>query len=87
MYGLLTIPWCLFLHQTIAHIFPETLYFTLFFIYLFFVFSGATPAANGGFQARGLIRAIAAGLRQSHSNEGSKPHLWTTPQLTVMLDH
>ena len=43
--------------------------FIYVFIYLFiFVFSGATPVAYGGSQARGLIRAVAAGLRQSHSN-------------------
>ena len=32
-----------------------------------FAFSRAAPAACGGSQARGLIRAIAAGLRQSHT--------------------
>ena len=41
----------------------------------FFVFSRAAPKAYGGSQARGLIRAVAAGLRQSHSNDGSKPRL------------
>ena len=35
-----------------------------------FAFSRATPEAYGGAQARGLIRAIAASLRQSHSNAG-----------------
>ena len=59
-----------------------------FFIYLFvcFVFSRATPMAYGGSQARGLIRAIAAGLYQSHSNAGSEPHLWPMPQLMVTPD-
>ena len=38
------------------------------FIYLFFVFSKAVPAAYGGSQARGLIRAIAVCLHHSHSN-------------------
>ena len=33
-------------------------------------FSRATPAAYGGFQARGLIGAVAVSLRQSHSNAG-----------------
>ena len=61
-------------------------YFILFFfIYLFiflsFVFlsvvvvvaiSWAAPAAYGGSQARGLIRATAAGLGCSHSNAISK---------------
>ena len=42
--------------------------------------------AYGGSQAMGLIRAVAAGLCQSHSNVDSKPHLQTTPQLTAMPD-
>jgi len=33
----------------------------------------ATPAAYGGSQARGPIRATAASLHHSHSNTGSKP--------------
>ena len=45
-----------------------------------------TPAANGGSQARGLIGAAAAGLRQSHSNAGFKPRLQLTPQLTATPD-
>ena len=47
-----------------------------------FAFSRAAPAAYGGSQARGLIRAVATGLRQSHSNMGSEPRLQPTPQLT-----
>ena len=42
--------------------------------------------AYGGSQARGLIGALAAGLRQSHSNARSKLHLRLTPQLTATLD-
>ena len=42
--------------------------------------------ADGDSQARGLIRAVAAGLRHSHSNEGSKPRLRPNPQLTATLD-
>ena len=38
----------------------------------------------GGSQARGLIGAVAAGLRQSHSNEGSEPCLQPTPQFMAM---
>ena len=41
----------------------------------------ATPAAYGGSQARGLIRAVATSLRHSHSNARSEPHLQPTPQL------
>ena len=42
--------------------------------FLFCLFRAA-PAAYGGFQARGLIRAIAAGLHHSHSHTRSEPHL------------
>ena len=55
--------------------------------FLFFLsFSRASPAAYGGSQIRGLIGAIATGLRQSHSNAGSKPRLQPTPQLTAKPD-
>ena len=52
-------------------------YFVLFlflFIY-FFVFFLAALTAYGGSQARGLMGAVDAGLRQSHSNVGSEPRL------------
>ena len=35
----------------------------------------AAPAAYGGSQARGLIGAVAASLRQRHSNTKSEPRL------------
>ena len=57
-------------------------YFILFYFCLF----RAAPVSYGGSQAGGPIRAVAAGLHHSHSNEGSKPHLQPTPQLTAMLD-
>ena len=53
---------------------------------LFFFFPRAASMAYGGSQARGSIRAIAAGLRQSHSNTRSKPCLRPTPQLTATPD-
>ena len=37
--------------------------------------SWAAPSAYGGSQARGLIGAVATGLRQSHSNTRSEPCL------------
>jgi len=46
----------------------------------------AASAAYGGSQARGRIRAVAADLRQSHSNARPEPCLQPTPQLTAMLD-
>ena len=57
-----------------------------FFFFVFLPFLGPLPMAYGGSQARGLIRAVAASLRQSHSNEGSELRLRPTPQLTAMLD-
>ena len=40
-----------------------------------FVFFRATPAAYGGSQVTGLIRAVAASLGHSYSNVGSKLYL------------
>jgi len=57
-----------------------------FFFFCLFAISRATPTAYGSSQARGLIGAVAAGLRQSHSNVGSKPRLQPTPQLMATLD-
>ena len=54
-----------------------------FFIFLSF---RAALAAYGGSQAKGQIGPVAAGLRHSHSNAGSEPHLWPTPQLTATPD-
>ena len=63
----------------------EVLIFFFFFFGLFAIL-WAAPAAYGSSQARGWIGAVAIGLRQSHSNTGSKLHLQPTPQLTAMLD-
>ena len=59
---------------------------TFFFFFCLFAISWAAPSVYGGSQARGLIRAVAAGLLQSHSNLGSEPRLQPTPQLTAMPD-
>ena len=66
--------------------FPRLFFSFLFFFFFFFVFSRAAPTAHGGSQARGLIGAVAAGLRQSHSNLGSELHLRPAPQLTATPD-
>ena len=50
----------------------------------FFFLFRATLVAYGNYLARGLIRAIAAGLRHSHRNVGSKLHRRPTPQINVM---
>ena len=60
--------------------------FSIPFFFGLFAISWAAPATYGGSQARGRIGATAAGLRQSHSNAGSEPHLRPTPQLMAMLD-
>ena len=55
----------------------------IFFCLLVFCilsFFRAAPKAYGDSQARGLIGAVAAGLRQSHSNARSELCLWPTPQ-------
>ena len=44
--------------------------------FFFFLLFRASPMAYGGFQARGLTGATAAGLRHSHSNARSRPHRW-----------
>ena len=53
-----------------------------FFLFFFCLFR-ATPAVNGGSQARDLIGAVAAGLHHSHSNTRSEPRLQPTPWLTA----
>ena len=53
---------------------------------IFFFLFRAAPAAYGGSQSRGPIRAVAAGLHHSHSIARSKPCLRPTPQLTAMPD-
>ena len=52
--------------------------------FFFLVFLGPHPPHFGDSQARGPIGTVAAGLR--HSNLGSKPNLWPTPQLMAMPD-
>ena len=50
----------------------------------FLSFFPANPAAYGDSQARGQIRATAAGLHHSHSNAGSEWSLQPTPQATAV---
>ena len=52
--------------------------FIYFYFYFTFLFLRAAPTAYEGFQARGLIRATAAGLHHSYSNAGSLTH-WVRP--------
>ena len=65
---------------------PGQILIIYLFIYCLFVISWAAPSAYGGSLARGRIRAIATGLRQSHSNAGSEQCLQPKAQLTAMPD-
>ena len=64
--------------------------FFFFFVFWFlsvclFLLFMATPVAYGSSQARGTIRAVAAGLHYSPSNAGSELLLQpTTPQFKAM---
>ena len=58
----------------------STVYIKTFFFLLF----RAAPMAYGGSQAKGQIRAVAAGLHHRHSSSGSKPSLQCIPQLLAM---
>ena len=52
----------------------------IFYLLYFIIFYGHT-VAYGRSQVWGQIWAVAASLHYSHSNTGSEPHLWPTPQL------
>ena len=69
------------------HIYTHNPYhLSFFFFFCIFAISKAAPAAYGRSQAKHRIRAVVAGLCQSQSNTGSKPHLQPTPQLTATPD-
>ena len=55
-------------------------------LHFFFLLFSATPVRHGGSQARGLIRAVAAGLHHSHGKAGSEQCLQPTPQLIATPD-
>ena len=59
---------------------------TSFLFFFFFGLFSVTPAAYGSPQARGLIKATAAGLHHSHSHTGSELRLRPTPQLMATRD-
>ena len=56
------------------------------FFFFFCLFLMAVPVVYGGFQARGPIGAVAAGLHHSHSHAGSEACLQATPQLMATPD-
>ena len=59
--------------------------FVCLFVYLFSLFR-ATPMAYGGSQARGRIRAVAAGHSHSHHNARSESRLRPAPQCSATSD-
>ena len=61
-------------------------FFGFWGFFFFFCLFRAAPAAYGGSQARGLMRATAAGLHHSHSHSRSELHLQPIPQLRAMPD-
>ena len=69
-----------------SHTIPIRFFFGGGLPFFFFAISRAAPTAYGGSQARGLIGAVATGLRQNHSNTGSELHLQPTSQLTTTPD-
>ena len=64
------------LHKTTS--FQKQHFFFIFFYFYFFCIFRAPPLACGASQARGPIRAIAAGLHHNHSNARSETHYTTT---------
>ena len=58
-----------------------SVFITIIIILVFYVL-----VTYGSSQARGLIRAVAAGLHHSQSDSGSEPPLLSTPQLMAMPD-
>ena len=78
-----TIPYQLYIRLTNTYGVTYQAFGTVF-VCLFCLFR-ATPTAYGISQARGRIRAMAAGHSHSHSNAGSE-HLQLAPQLKATLD-
>jgi len=77
--------WCLFFEgfrSIWLKIAPPLFNFFLLFLFFLSLFpiSWAALVAYGGSQARGPVGAVAASLRQSHSNWGSELRLQPTPQ-------
>ena len=60
------------------------LVFLLVVVVFFFCLFRATSVAYGGSQARGQIKAIAAGLHHGHGNVRSELCLQPTPQLMAV---
>ena len=78
---------CFNLYNRMLSLKHSFLFFSFFFFFFcLFAISWDSPVAYGGSQARGLIRAVAASLHQSHSSTESEQSLQPTPQLMAMPD-
>ena len=82
-----------FLYSSVYMLMPSSNFIMVFlymyvcmYVFCLFATSWVAPAAYGGSQARGRVRAVVISLHQSHSNTGSEPRLQPTPQLTAMPD-
>ena len=64
----------------------KIVFFVCFLFFGLFAISWAALVACGGSQARSLIRDVATGLCESHSNTRSELTLQPTPQLTATPD-
>ena len=71
--------------DSVIHVYMFSGFFVLFCFFPFLSFR-AMPVVYGGSQARGRMRATAAGLHRSRSHRGSEPPLQPPPQLTAMSD-
>ena len=77
---------CVCVYNWVSLLYSRNQHSILFYFILVFCIFRVAPMAYGDSQARCLIRAIAAGLCQSHSNTRSKPRLRPTVQLMATLD-
>ena len=65
-------------------VYHEKILLVFFFFFFVLCLFRAALVAYGGSQARGQIGAVADGLRHSHSNMGSEPHLRPIPQVATL---
>ena len=68
----------LYVYLALLFLVSRRTYFFFFFLYM------ATPSAYGISQGKGWIGTLAVSLCHSHSNAGSKLHLWPTLHLEAM---
>ena len=80
-------PKCLSYSRSFA--FPYKIFVLFIYLFIYLLTFRATSVAYGGSQLRGPVGATAVSLHHSHSNIGSKPHLWSlqhSPQQHQILN-